>query len=174
MSLLLTLVAAFFVAYAMYTFHVRRQAIRRREDAGLNQVPTICNTPVLLYILPIIVQRGCPPQVPPILVASSQHLHIRTHTSARARTHTHTCMHACICTYKCLYTNQVVVPILIATSLVLSLIGVLVTNVSQMDVTPPKAPAELPELSAPSPSAFTMTEFTTQFTTRVRTGPRSA
>ena len=86
-------------------------------------------------------------------------------------------MHACICTYKCLYTNQVVVPILIATSLVLSLIGVLVTNVSQMDVTPPKSPAELPELpelSAPSPSAFTMTEFTTQFTTRVRTGPRSA
>ena len=65
-------------------------------------------------------------------------------------------------------------PILIASSLVLSLIGVLVTNVSQMDVTPPKAPADLPELSAPSPSAFTMTEFTTQFTTRVRTGPRSA
>jgi hypothetical protein len=38
MSLLLTLVAAFFVAYAMYTFHIRRQAIRKREDAGLNQV----------------------------------------------------------------------------------------------------------------------------------------
>jgi hypothetical protein len=40
MSLLLTLVAAFFVAYAMYTFHIRRQAIRKREDAGLNQVLT--------------------------------------------------------------------------------------------------------------------------------------
>eukprot|EP00802_Teleaulax_amphioxeia_P000832 Tamp_00833.p1 GENE.Tamp_00833~~Tamp_00833.p1 ORF type:complete len:1007 (+),score=271.07 Tamp_00833:253-3273(+) len=38
MSLLLTLVATFFVAYAMYTFHIRRQAIRKREDAGLNQV----------------------------------------------------------------------------------------------------------------------------------------
>jgi len=44
----LTLVATFFVGYAMYTFHIRRQAIRRREDAGLNQVQhaaTHCNTP---------------------------------------------------------------------------------------------------------------------------------
>ena len=57
MSLLLTLVAAFFVAYAMYTFHVRRQAIRRREDAGLNQVPMICKTLVLLNNASIC--RGC-------------------------------------------------------------------------------------------------------------------
>ena len=89
MSLLLTLVAAFFVAYAMYTFHVRRQAIRRREDAGLNQVPMICKTLVLLCTLAIIVQRCCPTQVPPILVASSQHLHIRTHTHSRTQMPVH-------------------------------------------------------------------------------------
>jgi hypothetical protein len=33
MSLFLTLVATCFVGYAMYTFQIRRQAIRRREDA---------------------------------------------------------------------------------------------------------------------------------------------
>jgi uncharacterized membrane protein YidH (DUF202 family) len=75
-SLLLTLVAAFFVGYAMWTFHIRRQAIRRREDAGL---------------------------------------------------------------------NQIVVPILIASALVLSLVGVLIDNVYGLDATPagPKVSARV-------------------------------
>jgi len=38
MSLFLTLVATFFVASAAYTFWIRRGAIRKREDTGLDQV----------------------------------------------------------------------------------------------------------------------------------------
>ena len=58
-SLLLTLVAAFFVGYAMWTFHVRRQAIRRREDAGLNQVvvPILIASALVLSLVGVLIDN---------------------------------------------------------------------------------------------------------------------
>ena len=96
MSLLLTLVATFFVGYAMYTFHIRRAAIKKREDAGL---------------------------------------------------------------------NQVVVPILIASTLVLSLIGVLISNIAAMNPAVKPAP-QIPE-------EFTVTSSSLPFANPLLENPRA-
>ena len=61
--------------------------------------------------------------------------------------------------------HQVVVPILIASTLVLSLIGVLVTNIANMDLGPKsKTPADIPELTSPAASAFSPSVFASSST----------
>ena len=57
-------------------------------------------------------------------------------------------------------------PILIASTLVLSLIGVLVTNIANMDIGPKsKTPAEIPdELTSPAASAFSPSVFASSST----------
>jgi len=57
MSLFLTLVAGMFTVYAMYIFNIRRAAIRKREDAGLDGValPIILASTLVLSLIGVLV-----------------------------------------------------------------------------------------------------------------------
>ena len=79
-SLLLTLVAAFFVGYAMWTFHIRRQAIRRREDAGLNQVvvPILIASSLVLSLIGVLIDNVYSldaPAVPKVSASTHESTH---------------------------------------------------------------------------------------------------